>query len=262
MLATLHEADITTYAPLAIVDWTNEEGARFLPSMLGSGVWCGKYTVDFAHERSDADGNKLGDELRRIGYLDSGSIECSHSTNPLSAHLEVHIEQGPVLDENEESVAVVRGVQAIRWYEIQLTGRESHAGTTPMNRRRDALLAAARVIDSVNRIATTAKGIAEGLCTTVGVVDSAPQAINTIAGQVRLYLDLRSPSDGGMAYLDNECRQSVKATAEFSNVEISLHQIFNSPALQFDNVASTCIREAAVGHGYKRHLVSGAGHDR
>ncbi|OQU94624.1 hypothetical protein CLAIMM_00957 [Cladophialophora immunda] len=253
---------MTTYAPLAVVNWTNEEGARFLPSMLGSGVWCGKYTVEFAHERSDAGGNKLGDELRRIGYLDAASVECSYMTNPLSAHLEVHIEQGPVLDENRESVAVVSGIQAIRWYGIQLIGRESHAGTTPMNRRRDALLAAARVIDSVNHIATTSESIDKGLRTTVGVINSMPQAINTIAGQVELFLDLRSPSDDEMNSLDEECQRSINAIAKRMNIEVRLNPIFDSPALHFNNTASTCIGEAALARGYRRQLISGAGHDR
>ena len=261
VLRVIHEQSIPVFAPLAIVNWTNEEGARFLPSMLGSGVWCGQYSVEFAHDREDQNGKRLAAELQRIGYLKHDAMECSHETNPLLAHLEVHIEQGPVLDTCEESVAAVSGIQGIRWYDVRFNGRETHAGTTPMSRRKDALLAAATVIVEVNKLAKS-QDVCPGSLTTVGVIRSSPQAINTISGQVQINLDIRSPQNHDLDLLDQKCQQAIFTAAEETGVEIEIRQIFNTPPVVFDNIASTCVREAARAHGYEKILVSGAGHDR
>jgi hydantoinase/carbamoylase family amidase len=144
VLNVIHENNITTYAPLAVINWTNEEGARFPPAMLCSGVWGGAFTTEYGHTRTDPEGKTLKQELERIGYM--GETPCSFEANPLLAHFEVHIEQGPVLDQQESAAAVVQGVQSIRWYNVGLVGREAHTGTTPMDRRSDALLGAARMI--------------------------------------------------------------------------------------------------------------------
>lgn len=126
VLKILHENNITTYAPFAVIDWTNEEGARFPPAMLGSGVWAEQFTTEYGHTRSDLEGKVLGEELKRIEYL--GPEPCTYKAIPLLAYFEVHIEQGPILDKAESPAAVVKGVQSMRWYNLEVTGREAHTG--------------------------------------------------------------------------------------------------------------------------------------
>lgn len=179
VLRVLHENDVSTYAPFAVVNWTNEEGARFPPAMLGSGVWGGEFTVDYALSRTDESGTTMGDELDRIGY--TGSTPCAYETVPLLAHLECHIEQGTKLEESNLPVGVVRGVQTIGWYHITVSGRESHCGSTPMTRRRDALLTAARLIVAVNDIVLEKEHQDEGSKASVAVIHSSPQSVNTVS---------------------------------------------------------------------------------
>src|SRR5579862_2824183 len=148
-LRTLHAAEYETNAPIEIVNWTNEEGARFAPAMLASGVFAGVLSTDYAYSRTDRDGKTFGEELERIGY--KGSAKAGART--FSAMFELHIEQGPILEAEGRKIGVVQGVQGIRWYEITITGQDSHSGTTPMTLRRNALLGAARMIERIDAIA-------------------------------------------------------------------------------------------------------------
>ncbi|CAK7205334.1 hypothetical protein SEUCBS139899_008104 [Sporothrix eucalyptigena] len=259
VLQTLHAADVTTYAPLAIIDWTNEEGARFPPAMLSSGVWAGAFTTEYAHARTDASGTTLRDELKRIGYL--GDVACSHTAMPLSAHFELHIEQGPMLDAVEQPVAVVRGIQSIRWYHIDVVGREAHTGTTPMDRRSDALLGAAEMIVATNKIVTTGPLYERQACATIAVIDSLPQSINTIAGKIRMSLDVRAPADADVAEVDRLCRQQFEAIAAARGLALTIDCFWVSPALHFDPIMVDCVRAAAAPLSCTMELVSGAGHD-
>ncbi|EFX02121.1 metallopeptidase [Grosmannia clavigera kw1407] len=263
VLQTLEAAGVTTYAPLAVVDWTNEEGARFPPAMLASGVWAGAFTAEYGLSRPDlADSTTtLGDELRRIGF--QGTTPCSFTATPLSAHFEVHIEQGPVLDEAEEAVAVVQGVQSIRWYHVDVVGREAHTGTTPMDRRSDALLGAAEMIVAVNETVTGADNVlaARQARATVAVVHASPQSINTIAGKVRLSLDIRAPADADVEAVEALCRARFDAIAARHGLALTIDHFWSSPALHFDPVMVQCVRASARAHGCRMELVSGAGHD-
>ncbi|EPE09328.1 n-carbamoyl-l-amino acid hydrolase [Ophiostoma piceae UAMH 11346] len=259
VLKTIHANNITTYAPLAIIDWTNEEGARFPPAMLASGVWGGAFTTEYGQSRTDSDGITLGDELKRIGFL--GETPCSYEANPLSAHFEVHIEQGPVLDAAEEAVGVVRGIQSIRWYNIDIVGREAHTGTTPMDRRSDALLGAAQMIVATNKIVTTGELNDRQARATIAVVNSMPQSINTIAGKVKLSLDVRAPADEDVETVDKMCREQFAAIAAENGLTVNIDCFWVSPALHFDPVMVQCVRETTAEMGCNIELVSGAGHD-
>ena len=149
VIRTLNDVDYQTDAPLEVTVWTNEEGSRFAPAMVGSGVFAGVFSEDYGHGRADLDGATIGAELKRIGYLGDRPT----GGRPFRAFFEVHIEQGPILESQQKTIGVVQGIQGIRWFEVTITGAESHAGTTPMNRRRDAMLGCARLVDRINRLA-------------------------------------------------------------------------------------------------------------
>lgn len=259
VLKTIHTNNITTYAPLAVINWTNEEGARFPPAMLASGVWGGAFTTEYGQSRTDPNGITLGQELERIGFL--GDVPCAFEANPLSAHFEVHIEQGPMLDTAEEAVGIVRGVQSIRWYHVDVAGREAHTGTTPMDRRSDALLGAAKMIVATNSFVTQG-GLAErGARATISVIDSAPQSINTIAGKVHMGLDIRAPADADVAMVEDLCREKFAEICKEHGLTVKLDCFWVSPALSFDPTMVQCVRDSARGLGCAMELTSGAGHD-
>lgn len=243
-----------------IVNWTNEEGARFSPSMLGSGTWAGEFSPEFALNRTDASGKRLGEELNNIGF--SGRHPCSYLSNPLLAHLEVHIEQGPILDSRKEPVAIVQGVNAICWFDIQIEGTEGHTGTTPMDCRKDALLGAAQMITIANTLVTTTESMQLGKRATIAVVNSSPQAINTISGRVQLNLDIRCPTDEGLEDLERSCREEFGKIAASLGLVLTFEKIFASPSLAFDETVTACIRASANISGCRTELTSGAGHDR
>ncbi|KAI1335044.1 putative N-carbamoyl-L-amino acid hydrolase [Xylariaceae sp. FL0016] len=259
VLQTIHANNITTYAPLCVVDWTNEEGARFPPAMLCSGVYGGAFTTEYGHSRTDPDGRTLKQELERIGFL--GDVPCSFDANPILAHFEVHIEQGPILDAVAQPVAVVKGVQSIRWYHVDIAGREAHTGTTPMDRRSDALLGAAKMIVATNQAVTEGELAARGARATIAVINSGPQSINTIAGKVRLGLDVRAPMDEDVAAVEALCRQRFQEISEEAGLSVDVDRFWTSPALHFDPTMVNCVRESARSIGCEMELVSGAGHD-
>jgi hydantoinase/carbamoylase family amidase len=249
------------YAPLAGVNWTNEEGARFKSCMVGSGVWAGQIPLETAHALKDDDGITLLSELEKSGYL--GEMECSWEQNPLLAHFECHIEQGPHLDEAEEAVATVTGVESIMWYYITLHGREGHTGSTPMNARQDALLGAAKIIDAANRIVTDAslESGKLGARATVAWIQSEPQSLNTIASKVKIGLDLRTVTDADMAIVVAQCKKEFSAIAAAQNLTMDLDHAWTSAGLSFDAKMRDCLSVAAEEEGCKMQLVSHIGHD-
>jgi hydantoinase/carbamoylase family amidase len=259
VLKTIHTNNITTYAPLAIINWTNEEGARFPPAMLASGVWGGAFTTEYGHTRTDPDGLTLKQELEKIGFL--GDVPCSYEANPLSAHFEVHIEQGPILDAAQSPVGIVKGVQSIRWYHVDIVGREAHTGTTPMDRRSDALLGAAKMIVETNRFVTEGDLAARGARGTIAVINSGPQSINTIAGKVRLGLDIRAPADADVEKVEELCRVRFDEICKEHGLTMVFDRFWTSPALHFDPTMVQCVRESANSIGCNMELTSGAGHD-
>ncbi|KAF2092814.1 amidase [Rhizodiscina lignyota] len=256
-LKVLKENNYETYAPIAVINWTNEEGARFNTGMLSSGVWAGQIDQDYAYNHRDADGKLFGDELKAIGF--QGSLEASHKANPLSAHFEYHIEQGPVLLDAKKPIGVVTGVQGMGWLIVTVTGRCQHCGTTPMDRRADALLAASRMISRVNEIALESGGM-----TTVGVINSEPQSPGTIPGKVVFSVDFCHLDNDAMDAMVARTRSEFADIAKAHNNEVGIEQIWRSAAVKFHPECIDCVTQAAidsVGPDGYMELPAGAGHD-
>jgi N-carbamoyl-L-amino-acid hydrolase len=253
-LRTLVKAGYETFAPIEVVNWTNEEGARFAPPMIASGVFAGVYQRDWACARADRSGETFGAALEKIGYR--GAQVCGD--HKLSAFFEVHIEQGPYLEAEGEEIGVVTGVQAMRWYEVNITGRDSHAGTTPMPRRHDALLGAARIVEAVNagaRRHPSAVG-------TVGVLEVKPGSPNVIPGEVFHTIDLRDPEVGVLDRLEKEIAAAAETIAGELGLAIAIKTISAEPAVVFDADCIAAVRAATAASGYSsRDMISRAGHD-
>ena len=254
VIRTLNDLNYQTDAPIEVTVWTNEEGSRFAPAMGGSGVFAGVFTEAHGLAIADADGKTIGEELKRIGYAGDQKI----GGRPFKAFFEAHIEQGPVLEAERKTIGVVQGIQGIRWFDVTVTGRENHAGTTPMNRRNDALLGAARIIDAINAVALAfPPGVS-----TVGVVRVGPNSRNTIPGSVYFSVDLRHPRDEDLLKMKAGLEARVAEICHALGLEGRCTEIWHSPAVHYHSDCIASVRRAAeaLGHSY-RDIVSGAGHD-
>jgi N-carbamoyl-L-amino-acid hydrolase len=255
VIRTLNDHGIATDRPIEVVIWTNEEGSRFAPAMVSSGVFAGVFSLEYGLSRADVDGKTMGEELQRIGYAGDQPVG-----KPIHAAFELHIEQGPILEAEGKTIGVVTHAQGQRWYEVVFTGQESHAGPTPMPRRKDALVAAARVIDAVNRIGHAHAPFA---CATVGMLQVHPNSRNVIPGRVFFTIDIRHPEDAVLAQMDAEVRAAIADIATGTRVEVTrLEQIFYYKPVTFDADCVASVRAATQRFGYShRDMVSGAGHD-
>ena len=253
-LRTLVEAGYETYAPIEVVNWTNEEGSRFAPAMVASGVFSRALDKDKAQAQKDRDGVTFAAALEQIGYR--GAERCGE--HPLSAFFELHIEQGPILEAEGKDIGVVTGVQAMRWYEATLTGQDAHTGATPMHLRKNALLGAARVIETVDWIGRKyAPGVA-----TVGLIENRPNSRNVVPGEVFLTVDLRHPDDGVLHDMQEEFYDRLKVIGDDLALGAEGKTIWEQPAVRFDPDCVTAVRRAAEISGFSaRDIVSGAGHD-
>jgi N-carbamoyl-L-amino-acid hydrolase len=255
VIRTLNDLGIETEAPLEVVAWTNEEGSRFAPAMVGSGAFAQVFELDYALSRSDEDGKTIGAELERIGYAGSEPI----GRHPVGAYFEAHIEQGPILEAEQKTIGIVQGAQGQRWYEVSVTGQEAHAGPTPMTRRRDALVGAARMVDAVNRIGLEHSPHA---CATCGMLKVMPNSRNVIPGQVWFTVDLRHPEDNTLAAMNDALQRQFQDIADAIGLELQIEQIWQFPATAFDPACIEAVRKGAEAGGYShRDIVSGAGHD-
>lgn len=255
VIRTLNDLGIETERPVEASVWTNEEGSRFAPAMVASGVYAGVFTLDYGLSRADADGKTMGEELARIGYAGSEPV----GGRPVHAFFETHIEQGPILETEGQTIGVVTDAQGQRWYELVLTGQESHAGPTPMPVRRDALLGAARVIQLVNDIGLAHAPLAVA---TVGMINSSPNSRNVIPGKVFLTVDFRCPDNDELTRMDAELKAGVAKIAAAGRLEHELKQIFQYDCVHFDASCVEVVRSSAQDLGYlTRDIVSGAGHD-
>ena len=253
----MNDLGYETEAPIEIVAWTNEEGSRFSPAMVGSGVFAGVFDLAEGLARPDnLTGVTLGAELERIGFAGPEPV----GGRPVAAYFEAHIEQGPILEAAGKPIGVVTGAQGQRWYEITVTGQEAHAGPTPMPRRRDALVGAARMIDAVNRIGHAHAPYA---CATVGFVQVSPNSRNTIPGRVFFTVDFRHPEDAVLSLMDRDLRQACDEAAAARSASRSRSRssgISRRPRSTRDLVAA--VRDAAAAQGYPHQdIISGAGHD-
>jgi N-carbamoyl-L-amino-acid hydrolase len=255
VVRTLDDHGIRTEAPIEVAFWTNEEGSRFVPVMMGSGVFAGAFTLEHAYAAKDAEGRTVKEELARIGYIG----EQVPGEHPIGAYFEAHIEQGPVLEDAGVTIGVVHGVLGIRWFDCTVTGMEAHAGPTPMELRKDALQVATRLMQEVVASALRHGPHGRG---TVGMVQVHPNSRNVIPGQVRFSIDLRNASD---ELVDRQAAE-VKALADRLSAEsglpVRIEQVSSYSAQQFDRECVQAVARAAEALGYS-HMpaVSGAGHD-
>ncbi len=255
VVRTLNDKKLSTAAPIEIVVWTNEEGTRYTPVMMGSGAYAGVFDLDTVLQATDLDGRSVGDELARIGY--AGPTELG--AGPFGAYFEAHIEQGPVLEDAGLPIGIVIGALGQRWFDVTVQGMEAHAGPTPMNLRRDASLAMAHIIQSVNRIALDEAPHGRG---TVGYVQVGPNSRNVIPGNATFSVDLRHPDNSGLARMEQALRQACEQAASETRTTINLAPVTEFPPCAFDPGCINAVREAARTHGLPHQdIVSGAGHD-
>lgn len=254
VVRSLKDAGIATQAPLMIVNWTNEEGSRFSPAMLGSGVHAGVYTLEYCNGRQDVGGVSFGTALDGIGYRGAAAAGSVR----LGALFEVHIEQGPILDAEGVSIGVVQGVQGMRWHDLVLSGVAAHTGSTPMSMRHDALLGMARVIGGIEAVALRHPNSVAS----VGFVEVRPNSHNVIPGEVRVTIDLRHPDDAVLDEMETEIEALVAEAARERGLAARLIPIARTPAVAFDAECIASVRAAAAAAGLTaRDIISGAGHD-
>jgi len=254
VVRSLNDLGLETEHPVEVAVWTNEEGSRFAPAMVASGVFAGVFDLDYGLSRADPDGKTMGEELARIGYAGDAPVG-----RPVHAYFEAHIEQGPILEAEGKTIGVVTDAQGQRWYELNITGVESHAGPTPMTRRKDALLGAARIVDLVNRIGHK---FAPRACATVGMMQVYPNSRNVIPGKVFMTIDFRHPEDATLAEMDKAMRDGVAMICGEIGLGVEIDQIFYYAPVHFDDGCIDAVRKGVAEHGFTaRDMVSGAGHD-
>ena len=255
IMRTLKERGLQTEAPLELVIWTNEEGSRFVPVMMGSGVFAGKFALQTALDATDQQGKRAGDELKAIGY--AGKLPVGGRL--VGAYFEAHIEQGPILEAQDKVIGVVTGSLGLRWYDVSVTGMEMHAGPTPMAVRKDALFAATHLMQEVVHIALDNQPHGRG---TVGVVQVYPGSRNVIPGRVHFTADLRHQDAATLAEMDQRWRNTCADVAARFGVKVELKDVQHFPPTPFSAPLVQHIREQAQRADYSHmDIVTGAGHD-
>ncbi|PIF93519.1 N-carbamoyl-L-amino-acid hydrolase [Acidovorax sp. 62] len=255
VVRTLNDHGIETEAPIEVAFWTNEEGSRFVPVMMGSGVFAKAFTLEHAYAATDTEGKTVKGELERIGYIG----EQEPGDHPIGAYFETHIEQGPVLEDHDKTIGVVEGVLGIRWFDCTVTGMEAHAGPTPMALRKDAMLAATRIMQDVVAAAHRHPPHGRG---TVGMVQVFPNSRNVIPGRVKFSIDLRNSTDALVDAMVAEVKAFADQVAKEHGVQVQIDLVSSYPAQQFHAECVQAVGRAAAKLGYS-HMpaVSGAGHD-
>lgn len=279
MLKVLADNWTETEYPVGVVNWTNEEGARFPMSMVSSGVWAGSIPLEKAHNLREVGGGTatMKSELERIGYL--GETPASHEAMPMAAHFELHIEQGPLLEMSNKKIGVVTGVQAYKWFTINVKGRDTHTGTTDLKSRADALLTASKMILHSHRLATANSALAS-----TGILNLQPGSTNTVPGSVSFSLDIRSPNDETVAHMQRLIERDFPRIAAGEDVDgcntgctpglpltVEIVEDFASSATKFHQDCISAVRQSAhqilsspsnpSGRNLVMEMTSGAGHD-
>ncbi len=255
VVRTLNDLGIETEAPIEVAFWTNEEGSRFVPVMMGSGVFAKAFTLEHAYAATDTEGKTVKGELERIGYIG----EQEPGDHPIGSYFETHIEQGPVLEDHDVTIGVVTGVLGIKWYDCVVTGMEAHAGPTPMALRKDALQVATKLMQEVVAIAHRYPPHGRG---TVGMVQVHPNSRNVIPGRVKFSIDLRNATDELVEKMDADIRKAVADASAASGLPITIDLVSHYPAAPFHPDCVAAVGKAAAALGYSNMpAVSGAGHD-
>lgn len=255
VLRTLNDRQVTTRRPVEVVVWTNEEGSRFQPAMFGSGVFTGRFPLEQAYAAKDAQGVSAREALEKIGYR--GAVPAA--PRPIHAYLEAHIEQGPILEHERKTIGAVSGIQGVKWFKACVTGMNAHAGTTPMEVRRDPLLGAARMVQAIDQITRATRPDCVG---TVGEFTVGPGSINVINQEVRFSVDLRCPDAQVLAALETKVAAACRQIAEDAGLGLEWKPIWYSEPTDFDGRVVGTVARAAQEFGYAvRPIVSGAGHD-
>jgi len=255
LVRTLNDLNIKTKHPIVVVNWTNEEGTRFAPAMLASGVFAGIHTQDWAYAREDAKGKTFGGELERIGWKGDEEV----GARKMHALFELHIEQGPILEIEGKDIGVVTHGQGLWWLQITLTGKDSHTGSTPMPMRRNAGLGMARITELVHTIAMAHQPSAVGA---IGHCDVYPNSRNVIPGKVVFTVDFRSPDLATLNAMKAELEEKAPKIAKELGLEIKIEEAGHFDPVTFDEGCVTAVRNAAERLGYShRNIISGAGHD-
>ena len=255
VLRTLNDLGVQTDAPIEVVVWTNEEGSRFAPCMMGSGVFASKFTLEETLAKTDAQGMTVGEALNAIGYAGSRAV----TGHAVGAYFEAHIEQGPILEDERKTIGVVLGALGQKWFDLTLRGVEAHAGPTPMHLRKDALVGAAAVVAAVNQAAL---GHQPHACGTVGCLQAYPGSRNVIPGEVRMTLDFRHLEPARLDSMIAQVREVVESTCAKHGLTFEMVPTADFPPLYFDEVCVDAVRGAAQGLGLPHmDIVSGAGHD-
>jgi beta-ureidopropionase / N-carbamoyl-L-amino-acid hydrolase len=255
IVRSLNDLDIKTRHPIVVTNWTNEEGTRFAPAMLASGVFAGVHEQDWAYERKDKAGKSFGDELARIGWKGEEEV----GARKMHAFFELHIEQGPILEDEGIDIGVVTHGQGLKWLQVTLTGKESHTGSTPMPKRRNAGLGMARVTELVHEIAMDYQPDAVGA---IGHMEVYPNSRNIIAGRTVFTIDIRSPEKEVLDAMDGRIREGIETICEALDISFEIEQVGHFDPVTFDPGCVKAVRDAAERLGYShRNLVSGAGHD-
>ena len=255
LLRTMSDLDIKTKHPIVVTNWTNEEGTRYAPAMLSSGVFAGLHSQEWAYERTDVDGKSFGDELARIGWRGDETV----GARKMHAFFELHIEQGPILESEDKQIGVVTHGQGLSWTEITILGKDAHTGSTPMPMRKNAGLAMARILDRVEDIAMSHAPHAVGAA---GHVNVYPNSRNVIPGKVVFTVDFRSPELAVIQDMESRLRVEAQEICDIMGMEVSFEKVGGFDPVTFDETCVHAVRSAAVRLGYSHmDLISGAGHD-
>lgn len=257
VIRTIREKNLRTRHPIVIVNWTNEEGSRFVPSMLASGVYSGEYTLDFAYGLTDQNGKSIHEELKRIGWLGNEPVGFKH--RPMHSYFEYHIEQGPILEAENKTIGVVTHGQGQSWIEVTLIGKAAHTGSTPMNMRSNAGLAMARIIDMLHSVAMDNQPGAAG---SVGQVRFYPNSRNVLPATVVFTIDIRATLKNTFDTLSSIIRSEVNRIAVSLDVGCTMELVGHYDPVAFDPSLVTVVRNVARKLGYSHmDITSGAGHD-
>ncbi|TYO90047.1 Zn-dependent hydrolase [Oceanicella actignis] len=255
LIRTLNDLNIRTRHPIVVVNWTNEEGTRFAPAMLASGVFAGVHDLDWAYERTDAEGKRFGDELERIGWKGDEPV----GARKMKAFFELHIEQGPILEAEGKDIGVVTHGQGLSWTQVTVVGKEAHTGSTPMPMRKNAGLGMARILQLVDEIAWSHKPHAVGAA---GHVEVHPNSRNVIPGKAVFTVDFRSPDKAVIEDMENRLREGAKKICDEMGLEVAFEKVGGFDPVEFDKDCVAAVRRAAERLGYSHmDIISGAGHD-